>query len=193
MNALNYNPFESGECAVLVEFGSIANFGDKRNAGVYWSDLPCYADEVSNSVEATWQETTIPGRTGSINVYNSTSDVRTTFSFDMHREMNVSSTQTSTENKIDYALKVMKSGVYPLYRPSGLQPPFTIFKFGNMIISGRLLSVQDTWKKPIVNGNYMVCSVSISMAHVIKQVIDATDIMYETNKVDSTPTPPDIA
>lgn len=188
MNALNYNPFEPGECGVLVEFGSIATFGDKHNEGVYWSDLPCYPEEVANNVEATWQETTIPGRTGSINVYNSTSDVRTTFSFDMHREMNISSTQApSTENQIDYALKVMKSGVYPRYATSGLHAPFTIFKFGNMIISGRLLSVGDTWKKPIINGNYMVCSVSISMSHVVKQIIDCKDIINKTNKVANTP------
>ena len=188
MNALNYNPFESGECGVLVEFGSIASFSDKGNTNVYWSDLPCYPEEVANNVEATWQETTIPGRTGSLNVYNSTSDVRTNFSFDMHREMSISSTQASnTENQIDYALKVMKSGVYPRYATSGLHAPFTIFKFGNMIISGRLLSVGDTWKKPIINGNYMVCSVSISMSQVVKPIIDCTDIINKTNKVANTP------
>lgn len=187
MNALNYNPFEKGECGVLVEFGHLANFGSKGQQNVYWSDLPCYPEEVSNSVEASWQETTIPGRTGSINVYNSTSDVKTSFSFDMHREMRVSDSQNNIINEIDYALKVMKSGVYPLYNSSGLLAPFTIFKFGNMVISGRLLSVQDTWKKPIINGNYMVCSVSISMSHVVKQIIDSTDIVNSANEVTNTP------
>ena len=80
----SFAQFEDGECCVAIYHGPFdASFQTA------YINLPCYPEEVQNSVEATWNSQTIIGRTGTINTYVGTSDIITNFSFDLHREMPV--------------------------------------------------------------------------------------------------------
>ena len=163
-----YSPLEDGECSVTVYY---ANF--EADAEVI--NLPCYPEEVSNSVEASWSEQTIIGRTGTINVFTGTSDITTSFSFDLHREM-YPAHESLRGNYVDRIVRIIKAGCYPRYTAGSLQPPYVIWKFGDMTISGRLKSVSDTWKKPIIAGSYTVCTLSITMAGAAKGIVGAEDI-----------------
>ena len=50
-----------------------------------------------------------------------------------------------------------------------------------MIISGRLKSVSDTWKKPIINGSYMICSLSVTMESATRGIVDAKNVLGGSN------------
>lgn len=168
--------FSEDECMVGIDYDGEDPLGGK---GILVRSLPCYPDEVTSSVNATWNETTVIGRVGSINVYTSTSDVQTSFSFDLHRETPVIGNTNNSGNDIDYIVRLIKAGCYPSYENSGstLKPPITTFKFGDMYISGRLTQVQETWKKPIVNGAYTLCTLSVSMTSAAKYIVDYRNII----------------
>ena len=169
---------EVGECSVAIYYGT--NIDLDRGNSVLTMNLPCYPEEVSNSVEATWNSQSVIGRVGSLNVYTGTSDIQTSFSFDLHREMPVPGGNSATEEvSVDRLIRIIKSGCYPRYGSNTLDPPYTIWKFGDMFISGRLISVHDTWKLPIVKGAYAVCSLSVTMTSATRGIVDYTNVMGE--------------
>lgn len=118
--------------------------------------LPCYPEEVSDQVSSSWNDQPIVGRSSPISSFAGTGFRSVSFSFDMHREM-------STDTSIDKILSILRSAVYGRYVGSAVQPPITSLALGDFKIRGIVRSVSFNWKKPIVDGKYQVCSVSISM------------------------------
>ena len=167
-----YN-FENNECAIAVQYGPFSKI-EVRN-------LPCYAQEVNKSVTSSWNETTIIGRTGSLVAYTGTSDVRSSFSFDLHREMFIPNTsaylpENYTDNKIDELIRFINSAVYPLYGNNLLWPARVVWKFGDMYISGRLVEFGAVWKGAIVNKKYSVCTLNVQMVSTDSKIIGYSDI-----------------
>jgi len=176
-----YN-FADGECIISIEYGSFVNYGEIRI-----KNLPCYPDEVSNQVSASWQEQSIIGRTGNLVAYTGTSDIQTSFNFDLHREHPILGLSDSSGKEIDSLITLIKSGCYPRYGSNMLYPPVTTFKFGDLWVRGRLLSVSDSWKKPIVNGSYTICTISVQMNSISRMIVSADDLIRQ-NKPRSHPT-----
>lgn len=172
----NYNswePLKEGECCVAVSHSTGLNgisFPDHAN-------LPCYPEEISSTVEGIWATQSILGRTGTINAFTGTSDISINFSFDLHREMPVQYYKDSPYTNVDAIIAYIKSGCYPKYGAGSLTPPYVIWKFGQTIISGRLKSVSDVWKKPIINQLYQVCTLSISMESATVGIASANGVL----------------
>ena len=137
----SWQPFEDGECCVCVVHTHSALSPDFSK----YVNLPCYPEEISNTVEALWATQTILGRTGTINAFTGTSDISTNFSFDLHKEMIIPASNKEGRNNdvenINELIAYIKSGCYPSYGSSILSPTYVLWKFGQTIITGRLKSV----------------------------------------------------
>ena len=159
--------FETGECEICVKWGS----EHKCMA------LPCYAEEVSETLSSLWQSQQIVGRTAPIYAYTGNGSITSSFSIDLHREMtDPSGTKYEVPGEyIDSVVALIKSGCYPRYS-SGLTPPRVMWKFGDMCISGILTSVSVSWKLPIIKKQYSVCTIQVQMTSVHTSIIDAADI-----------------
>lgn len=192
----SWQPLEEGECCVAVSHSTGLNgisFPDYAN-------LPCYPEEISNTVEGIWATQSILGRTGTINAFTGTSDISVNFSFDLHREMPIQVNTDPNEKRktpydnVDKVIRYIKSGCYPKYGAGSLTPPYVVWKFGQTIISGRLKSVSDVWKKPIVNKLYQVCTLSISMESATVGIASANGVLNQESpgmlNASSTFTPP---
>lgn len=166
--------FDRLECAVVILHGN--------NRAI--SEIPAYPEEISSSVQASWNEQTIIGRTGTIKAYTGTSDVSSSFSFDLHREMFIENVYPATsgsdpyafENKVDALVRILKTGCYPAYGANRLDPPRTLFKFGDLYVSGIMTDFQIVWKKPIIEKSYSLCTVQISMKSADRRIIDYKDV-----------------
>lgn len=173
-NASGGYKFEKHECVVEVFHTSTTLPAALSGPKV----MPCYPEEVQSAVNAIWSGPTIIGRTGTLAAYTGTSDVTTTFNIELHREL-----EGGDVGNIEKLIAYMKAGCYPKYSSGALLPPVTIFKFGNMWMRGRLSSVTDTWKLPIIDKQYAICSVAISMTSIDSRIIDASDFLSGSAKV----------
>ena len=163
--------FEPHECAVAIQYGPFDDTPFKI------MDLPCYAEEVSNSVSSSWSEQSIIGRTGALEAYTGTTDVDSSFSFDLHRDMQLPGSYSDIYgDKIDELVSMIKSACYPKYGNNLLQPPRVTWKFGDMYISGRLKSVTDVWKGPIIHRAYAICTLSIQMTSAVRKIVDHREV-----------------
>lgn len=171
----SWQPLEEGECCVAVSHSTGLNgisFPDYAN-------LPCYPEEIANTVEGIWATQSILGRTGTINAFTGTSDISISFSFDLHREMPVqyANYKDCPYTNVDAVIAYIKSGCYPKYGAGSLTPPYVVWKFGQTIISGRLKSVSDVWKKPIINQLYVLCTLSITMESATVGIANANGVL----------------
>lgn len=167
--------FDKYECGVAIRYGKSSDVAVDARA------IPCYPEEVALNVSASWQEQTIVGRTGSLRSYTGTSDVQSSFSFELHRDMNIKDRNRTTSSEkfgkeVDDLVRFLKSGCYPMYGTGTLYPPRVMFRFGSLFISGILLSVNETWKTPIIDKAYAVCDISISMVSADRRIIDYSDV-----------------
>lgn len=167
--------------------------------------LPCYPEEVSEQVSPNWSPQNPIGRVGSVFAYTGTSDVSYSFSFDLHAELcnytKVSNTigdlvslvrQNSDhltnkhgkeEKDLDFIIKKIKSACYPeIGAGGGLAPPKVQFKFGYLYMTGRLDSVNITWKLPIINKQYAVCTVSVSLTSAHSKILSKSDIQSASSR-----------
>lgn len=147
-------------------------------------NLPCYPDEIGDSTSVNWAETGIVGRSTPIYSYTSTSARAISFSFDLHREMPKDlSKRTGTGDlyNIENIIKVLRKCAYPNYENSGLKPPIVMFRFGKFKTKGIVTNVSFTWKKPIVNKQYQLCSVSISMYETPNSIYGANNLYSSMN------------
>lgn len=162
-----------GDCYMKVNIHN-------NNQVVY---LPSYPDEVSDSTSVNWAETGIIGRSTPIYSYNSTSARTISFSFDLHREM-PKYLGENNRNKIydvETILEVIRKCAYPNYENSGLKPPIVLFRFGQFKTRGIVTNVSYTWKKPIVDKKYQLCTVSISMYETPNSVWGASELYSSMN------------
>lgn len=162
--------FQNHECAIAVRYGE-GSPPEIRN-------LPCYPEEVESSVSATWSEQSVIGRVGSLSAYTGTSDVTSSFSFDLHREMQIynGGTVNLGDNQIDELIRFIKSTCYPMYGTNILLAPRVLWKFGDMYISGRVTQVSYRWKSPIIDKAYSLCTLSINMTSTDKRIISYKDV-----------------
>lgn len=150
------------------------------NKEYFSTRLPVYPESISDNTSANWSDQTIVGRSSPISAFSSTSDRQISFSFTLHREMEVFGSSAVHYRSIDDIIAVLRSSVYPKYYSAGLLPPITMFRFGNFYAKGKVTSVGFQWKPPIINGNYQLCEVSVSMncsAVNDGKVLGASDII----------------
>lgn len=155
---------ESNECYVYI---SNNNYSGNNNSHIY--ELPCYPDEISDSVSVNWSDVSIIGRTP-IMAYNNTGLRNISFTMDLHLDMYTGyGTTYSTvdlSHKIRVLLANLRAAAYPIYSSSGLKPPMVIFCFGKLMMKGILRSISFQWKKPIIDKYYSVCSVNVTMDEI---------------------------
>lgn len=197
--------FKNWECYMVVKYGNPGSFGLAGNSE-YLLELPVYPDEVTESIDATWGEETILGRSSPIAAYAQTSLKSAQFSLTLHRDLltgSYSLTKNALINEAKGSLskqaaglqkqsgggpfdtrtwyvnanKMLQISCYPQYTSNGLIPPTTYFIFGQMILKGFVKSYSTTWKKPILNTFYGWNSVNITMDCYPDSIISAAQII----------------
>lgn len=143
---ISYAP---SDCWIIVDFA-----GDKQS-----EYLPMYPDEVSDSQSAIWSSTQILGRSSPLAAYTGTDARKISFSMTLHREM----LGSNNIDKINHILVLLKRALYPEYQSPGLIPPRIRVVLGQLAVEGVLENVSFNWKKPIVDGFYSVCDVSVNI------------------------------
>lgn len=139
--------------------------------------LPCYPEGISESQGATWSQNTPLGRSSPLAAYVGTNFRTMTLSFKLHREM------VNDESYIDKVLVELRRAVYPWYVSQGLIPPVATFQFGQFRCKGYVDNVTYNWQKPIIDGNYQVCDVSVSF-------VDVPEYVFSAQNLGSVPTNP---
>ena len=140
--------------------------------------LPCYPDEVSDSVSSNWSDQSILGMSSPISSYTGTGYRSVSFSFTLHREMASTFDVVSNGNNenIENILRVIRGCVYPEYGEAGVTPTLVTFVFGNFRAHGIVRSVSYAWKKPIIDGNYQVADVQVQMDDVPDSIIGTSSL-----------------
>lgn len=133
--------------------------------------IPCYPEDISESTSADWSPQTPLGRSSPLSSYSNTSFRTFGISMKLHREM-----CNGDEEYIDNLLAELRKSVYPEYNSRGLMPPTTIVQFGKFRAKGYVTSITYNWQKPIIDGCYQVCDVSLSFVDVPSTVFSATDL-----------------
>ena len=148
-----------GDCFLIIEYFGITE--------VAW-EIPCYPESISESQQATWSDVAPLGRTSPLSAYTGTGYRGFSISLKLHREMVM-----GNEDYIESLLVAMRQCVYPQYTQSGLIPPTVTIMFGEFKAKGFVRSVNFNWQKPIIDGKYQVCDVSLDFIDVPDEVIDA--------------------
>lgn len=139
--------------------------------------LPCYPESISESQDANWVTQSPLGRSSPLSTFTGTGYRAFGLSLKLHREM------TNDEKYIDRILVEMRKAVYPKYTSTGMLPPITTFQFGEFRCKGYITNVGFNWQKPIVDGYYQLCDVSLSF-------VDVPDKVFAANNLNSVPTNP---
>lgn len=161
--------YMSSDCFVKVEHTGIDKVDSTSSTYIY--ALPCYPDQISESQGAQWSQSAPLGRSSPLSAYVGTGYRTMSLPMKLHREM-----CNGDEAYIDAVLVVLRKSVFPLYLEQGLTPPITTFQFGEFRCKGYVESVNYTWQKPIVDGHYQVCDVSVSFVDVPEQVFSANNL-----------------
>ena len=120
-------------------------------------NFPLYPDEIQEGYSAEWSPQQIIGRPVPVGTYTGAGYRSVSFSFETHRELH---------EDIDNLLLQLRKACYPTYPThsgDGYIPRTTIIQIGNFIFTGYITSVNYTWRKPIIDNKYQVCSVSLQM------------------------------
>ena len=136
--------------------------------------LPCYPETISDSASPSWNPQQPMGRVGALVAYTGTSNRKHGFSFTLHREM-----ECGTE--IEDVLQFLRKTIYPQYDNNGLYPPITKFVFGKMVFKGYVDSMSFDWQKPIIDGLYQVCNVSVNITDDPTGVFGVDDLQSSYN------------
>lgn len=149
---------------VIVEHG-----GDIDTAST-----KCWPEEISDNTSATWSDTTIPGRSSPISAYAATGYRSVSFSLTLHRE-------ADEKPGMDYFIQVLRMGLYPKYVKNGVVPPITTVIAGEFRVKGILRSLNMSWKKPVIDENYQVCDLSVSIDELPPSVYGKSDLGLAQN------------
>lgn len=159
------------ECFMIIEHPE----WDRNGANIF--PLPCYPDNINESQVGNWSEQSPLGRSSPISAFTGTSYREISLNLKLHREM-----CNGDEQYIDNILIEMRRSVYPHYIKQGLMPPLATFQFGEFRCKGYVKNVSFNWQKPIIDGNYQVCDVSLSVVDVPDSVKSASDISKASRK-----------
>ena len=186
--------FEPNECSFRMYNEKSSNpGGDTPFADIA---LPCYAQEVSESVTANWGTQSILGRTGSLFAYTGTSDTSFTFSMDLHMEyywqiegLSMDATESDpvppAERKFNKCITMLKATAYPNYGSSLAKPTRVRFKFGSLIMDGKVDSVNVVWKMPIIDKKYAVATATVNMSSASSTILSASQTYDKDGNVTS--------
>ena len=143
-----------GECSLTIKYGT------GLGVNIETVNLPCYPDSISDSTQAQWNSTSILSRSVPLTSYMSTGFRNIGFNIKMHRELE------NGKDSIEKVLTMLKKTVYPKYLNNVCYPPQVQFVFGAFGVYGYVSSVSHNWQKPIINGKYQVCDVSIQITGI---------------------------
>lgn len=76
---------QSWECYMLLKFGK-GNFGVDDNRE-YLIELPCYPEQVTESITPRWESQSVIGRSADLSTYSGVSLKSVNFSLDLHRDL----------------------------------------------------------------------------------------------------------
>lgn len=96
------NGFQSWECYMLLKYGNPKSFG-LGGTSEYLIEVPLYPDEITESINANWEEQSILGRSSSIAAYAGTSLKSVSFSLDLHRDLLTGSYSLTKQNMREIA------------------------------------------------------------------------------------------
>lgn len=167
----------SSECFMIVHHNGYSRTGDRyadlafnKGTDIVFT-LPCYPDQISESQSANWSQSQPLGRSSPISTFTGTGYRTFGLNFRLHREM-----VNGDEEYIDRILVELRRSVFPFYVEKGLQPPVTTFQFGKFRCKGYVESVSFSWQKPIIDGYYQCCDVSLNFVDVPDSVFSASDL-----------------
>lgn len=90
--------FQEWECYMMLKYGNTNTFG-VGGTGEYLIELPLYPEEVTESINANWEEQSILGRSSSLAAYAGTSLKSVSFNMDLHRDF-LTGSYSLTENNL---------------------------------------------------------------------------------------------
>jgi len=143
----------------------------------FWR-LPCYPDEISDSMQSTFQDTSALGRSAPVYTFSHSGPRQVQISITLHRDImddlnaGVSNVDLSpNEDYIDALIKALQSIALPRYNLSNkaVEPPLVALRLADEVfIKGVVTSgIGLTYEKPILSNNkYARVKLSITVAEV---------------------------
>lgn len=102
------NGFQQWECYMLLKYGNAGSFG-YGGRSEYLIEMPLYPDEVTESINANWEEQSILGRSSAIAAFAGTSLKSVNFNLDLHRDLLTGSYSLTDQNLHEIASDAGKS------------------------------------------------------------------------------------
>lgn len=144
--------------------------------GVYCI-LPTYPESVSESTQASFNSTTILGRSAPIYTYTGSGPRKVAFEFTLHRDLmndiNITNNSfgiTEDDDVLDELINTIEAAALPRYQNAtkAVNPPIIAVRIGDQIyikgvISG---SVSKTYSGPIIDNKYAVCKISFEVNEI---------------------------
>lgn len=143
----------------------------------FWK-LPCYPDEISDSMQSTFTPTTALGRTAPIMTYSNSGPRTVQISISLHRDImddinwGVSNADLATgEDYVDALIRALQAIALPKYNLQNkyVEPPIVALRLGQEVFIRGVVngSIGLSYKKPILSNNkYAVVSVSLQITEV---------------------------
>lgn len=123
--------FQEWECYMLLKYGNAGSFG-LGGTSEYLIELPMYPNEVTESINAQWEEQSIIGRSSSISTYAGTSLKSVNFTLDLHRDFLTGSYSLTRSNMEEIAGQHGKTAddLIKNHQSAGTQYDYTDGLFG---------------------------------------------------------------
>jgi hypothetical protein len=143
----------------------------------YWR-LPTEPDNISDSMQSTFQQTSALGRSAPIFTYSGSGPRSVTVTLNLHRDMmddinmgNVSPTFLEGEDYIDSLIRALQAISLPKYTAQNnvVEPPIVALRFGNEIFIRGVVdtAIAVTYTKPILNNDkYARVDISFSISEI---------------------------
>jgi hypothetical protein len=143
----------------------------------YWR-LPTEPDNISDSMQSTFQQTSALGRSAPIFTYSGSGPRSVTVTLNLHRDMmddinmgNVSPTFLEGDDYIDSLIRALQAISLPQYTAQNnvVEPPIVALRFGNEIFIRGVVdtAIAVTYTKPILNNDkYARVDISFSISEI---------------------------
>ena len=151
----------------------------------FWK-LPTWPDEISDTMQSNFQQTTALGRTAPVYTFNNSGPRTVQISIPLHRdimdEINVGISNSKLgegEDYVDNLLKALQAIALPKYNVQNraIEPPLVALRLSNEIFIKGVVSsaIGLTFSKPILsNGKYAKIDLSLQISEV--DPYDATTV-----------------
>lgn len=140
--------------------------------------IPCYPDEISDTMNSTFNENSALGRTAPVMTYSRSGPRTVQISIVLHREifddMNVgisNAKKYETEDYLDALIRALQSIALPKYNLTNkaIEPPIVAFRLANEIFVRGVVTggIGMTFEKPILyNNRYAQARLSLAVTEV---------------------------